>query len=99
MFCIKCGNKLPENAGFCHKCGAKSQADVIATEQDAKQNVPSHGDEAPAPNLYHWVLRLPWPLNYVGELLLTAWGCFSYLLALGIIIAAIAFLVSTFGGS
>ena len=42
--------------------------------------------------------RLPWPLNYVGGILLEAWGCFSAIVAIAIIIAVIAFLVSIFGG-
>ena len=23
MFCMKCGNELPDNAGFCNKCGTQ----------------------------------------------------------------------------
>ena len=26
MFCNKCGNQMPEGAGFCNKCGAASAA-------------------------------------------------------------------------
>ena len=35
MFCIKCGNKLSENAGFCHKCGAKVILPNMETEQQS----------------------------------------------------------------
>lgn len=49
MFCSKCGNQLPEDSGFCHKCGAKivcadssqqtQDTDVLAEKSTTK--VPS----------------------------------------------------------
>ena len=33
MFCKKCGNKLPDNAKFCNKCGQQINAPLKKEEQ------------------------------------------------------------------
>ncbi|MCR5521655.1 MAG: zinc-ribbon domain-containing protein [Lachnospiraceae bacterium] len=43
MFCTKCGNKLLENAVFCHMCGAPAAGNVEVPEE-GKTEVPAAGN-------------------------------------------------------
>jgi ribosomal protein L40E len=49
MFCSKCGEKLPEEAYFCHKCGARTskgiEAGVSAAREDLKEAFAKMGEE------------------------------------------------------
>ena len=67
---------------------------------DSRPHIVHYSDETYGveESLIQKVDRLPWPLNYVGEMLLGVWGCFSYFVAIVIIIGVIAFVVSIFGG-
>ena len=47
MKCLSCGFELPEEAGFCAKCGVKSQI----VPKDSAQNAIPAGDLEPAKNL------------------------------------------------
>jgi hypothetical protein len=57
MFCHKCGNKLPEDSGFCPKCGTKAASrdavpDIVTPPTEASgqkfQTDASAGDAKPA---------------------------------------------------
>ena len=37
MYCEKCGNKLPEGAAFCGKCGIKTSGSVLGSQGTEKQ--------------------------------------------------------------
>jgi Tfp pilus assembly protein PilE/ribosomal protein L40E len=60
MFCKKCGNKLPIEAEFCNKCGARSEAG------SAKRDSKTYATEASADQT---------PVEYGGKVIIKCGNC------------------------
>ena len=98
MFCEKCGNKLPDGALFCGKCGApvpvRNASQPTFASQGRQQNVPPRQTQTAQPQ------RTPGQAAAtVGSALLSTLGeLLGGAVALGVVIAVVFFLVKD-GGS